>query len=214
MISHIYPWQPTHAAHPIPEPSIGTWHGQPSMKCCEWERQPQLLLCPCFCPADCAFHSSAIKADGCLQSPRQWTDGLSSAFQVTLTTTSEHLLTLRLFLAVINPRISFLFCFSLGKPKTYANFSSPRQPPEIQHHFGACCKAELFPNSLVFHLLLNLNWPCTAFVQGLFREGNISPPIYTNYHVACVHIGDYMRSWYCKCLEKPPGSMWTEKERW
>lgn len=40
--------------------------------CCGWERQvpdsPLLLLSSC---SDCAFHSSVIKADGCLQNPRQ-----------------------------------------------------------------------------------------------------------------------------------------------
>lgn len=140
---------------------------------------PSFSSAPSFVLQIVLFHSSAIKADGCLHSPRQRTDGLSSPFGVTLTTTSKHLLTLPLFLAVINPRISFLFCYSLGKPKTYANLSFPRQPPEIQYHFGACRKAELFLNSLVFHLLLNLNCPHTAFVQDLFREGNMTSPLYT-----------------------------------
>lgn len=38
---------------------------------CGCDRRVQLLLGFCFHPSDCAFHSSVIKADGCLQSPRQ-----------------------------------------------------------------------------------------------------------------------------------------------
>lgn len=40
-------------------------------ECCGCDRQVPLLLGFCFHPSECAFHSSLMEADGCLQSPRQ-----------------------------------------------------------------------------------------------------------------------------------------------
>lgn len=72
--------------------------------------------------------------------------------------------------------------------ETYANLSCPCLPAETQ--LGASHKAELLLNSLLLHILLNLNCPPTAFVPALIGQGNVHDfnSIYMKQHIACVHL--------------------------
>lgn len=181
---------------------------------CGLERQSQLLLCSCFCPAETVlFTARLLRQMAACRAQGRGTDGLPSPLIATLTTTSKHLLTLPIFLSGISPKKNSTMAFILAsvrklmQTETYANLSCPCLPAETQ--LGACHKAELLPNSLVLHLLLNLNCPPTAFVPVLVRQGNINDfnSICMKQHIACVRLVITYILWYHKCLEEPPGPM-------
>lgn len=171
---------------------------------------PLLLLLSC---RDCAFHSSAIKADGCLQTPRQrdrWAPLPTHSYPHNY---KQALADLAYFLVWNQSKKSSTMAFILAsvrklmQTETYANLSCPCLLAETQ--LRACHKAELLPNSLVLHLFLNLNCPPTAFVPVLVRQGNINDfnSICMKQHIACVRLVITYILWYHKCLEEPPGSM-------